>query len=144
MVHARFLEAYIHFASMYTTYHSFLVILIKDLIKKLSGRPHHLNLVQVQTLQYNFYAGYFPCVVRKANAHVDKNALNMCHQVKKGFCGIFVVIKQHQKGSHVYISSKRKIIFSYDVIFDESFLVRLNISHNLMQSQWLCIRLCNT
>ena len=31
MVHARFLEAYIHFVLMYTTYHIFPVLPIKDL-----------------------------------------------------------------------------------------------------------------
>ena len=34
MVHARFLEAYIHFALMYTTYHIFRVLPIKYLINK--------------------------------------------------------------------------------------------------------------
>ena len=40
---------------------------------------------------------FFPCVVRKATAHVDKKALNMRHQSQKGFCGIFVGIPQHKK-----------------------------------------------
>ena len=40
---------------------------------------------------------FFPFVVRKATAHVNKKALNMCHQAQKGFCGIFVGIPQHQK-----------------------------------------------
>ena len=34
MVHARVLEVYIHFTLMYTTYHIFPVLLIKDLINK--------------------------------------------------------------------------------------------------------------
>ena len=38
MVHARILEAYIHFALMYTADHIFLVIPIKDLINK-DGEP---------------------------------------------------------------------------------------------------------
>ena len=38
MVHARFSEAYIHFAFMYTTYHIFLIIPIKDLINE-DGDP---------------------------------------------------------------------------------------------------------
>ena len=45
----------------------------------------------------------------------------MRHQAQKGFCGILVGIPQHQKGYLVYIPSKRKIIFSYDVLFYESF-----------------------
>ena len=38
IVHDRFLEAYIHFAIMYTTYHIFLVLPIKDLINE-DGDP---------------------------------------------------------------------------------------------------------
>ena len=45
----------------------------------------------------------------------------MLHQVPKGFCGIFVRIPQHQKGYLVYVPSSRKIIYSYDVVFDKIF-----------------------
>ena len=45
----------------------------------------------------------------------------MCHQAQKGFCGIFVGIPQHQKGYRVYLTSTRKIISSYYVVFDEIF-----------------------
>ena len=48
----------------------------------------------------------------------------MGHQAQKGFLGIFVVIPQHQKGYLVYVIVARKIISSYDVVFDEIFLVR--------------------
>ena len=64
---------------------------------------------------------FFPGVVRKATAHVGKKALNMGHQAQKSFCGIFVGIPQHQKGYLVYVTSTRKIISSYDVVFDEGF-----------------------
>ena len=37
------------------------------------------------------------------------------------FCGIFVRITEHQKGYIVYVPITRKIISSYDVVFDESF-----------------------
>ena len=53
--------------------------------------------------------------------HVGKKALNMRYQVQKGFHGIFVGITQHQEGYLVYAPVTRKIISSYDVIFDESF-----------------------
>ena len=43
----------------------------------------------------------------------------MRHQVQKGFRGIFVGIPEHQKGYLVYVPSTRKIISSYDVVFDE-------------------------
>ena len=45
----------------------------------------------------------------------------MHHQVKKGFRGIFVGITQHQKVYLVYVPHKRKILSSYNVVFDESF-----------------------
>ena len=44
----------------------------------------------------------------------------MCHQAKKDFCGIFVGIPEHSKQYLVYVLSKRRIISSYDVVFDES------------------------
>ena len=45
----------------------------------------------------------------------------MRHQAQKGFRGIFVGIPRHQKGYLVYIPSTRKVISSYDVVFDEIF-----------------------
>ena len=52
---------------------------------------------------------------------LTKKALNMCHEAQKGFRGIFVGIPEHQKGCIVYVPSTRKVISSYDVLFDESF-----------------------
>ena len=43
----------------------------------------------------------------------------MHHQAQRGVCGIFVGIQQHQKGYLVYVPCTRKIISSYDVVFDE-------------------------
>ena len=65
---------------------------------------------------------FFPCAVRKSTAHVDKKALNIRHQVQKGFRSIFVVIPQHQKGYLVYVPSTRKIISSYDFFLYGFFL----------------------
>ena len=50
----------------------------------------------------------------------------MRHQAQKGFRGIFVGITQHQKGYLVYVPSTRKVILSYDVVFDESFVSALS------------------
>ena len=72
MLHARVLEAYIHFALMYTINHVFLVLPIKDMINK-DGKP---------TTPFKLVTGmkhsvshlcvlFFPCVVRKDTAHVD-------------------------------------------------------------------------
>ena len=64
---------------------------------------------------------FFPCVVRKDTVHVGTKALNICHQSQKCFCCIFVGIPHHQRGYLVYVPSTRKIISSYDVVFDEIF-----------------------
>ena len=69
---------------------------------------------------------FCPCVVRKATAHVETKTLNMRHQAQKGFRGILVGIPQHQKGYLVYVPSTRKLISSYDVRFDESFVSALS------------------
>ena len=44
----------------------------------------------------------------------------MRHQAQTGFRSIFVGIPRHQKGYLVYVSSTRKMIYLYDVVFDES------------------------
>ena len=64
---------------------------------------------------------FCPCVVRKYTAHVETKTLNMSHQAQKGFRGIFVGIPEHQEGYLVYVPSTRKVISSYNVVFDESF-----------------------
>ena len=64
---------------------------------------------------------FCPYVIRKAMAHVKTKTLNMRHQAQKGFRGIFVGNPDHQKEYLVYVPSTRKIISSYDVLFDESF-----------------------
>ena len=61
------------------------------------------------------------CVVCKVRAHVETKTLNMRHRARKGFRGIFVGIPEYQKGYLVYVPSNRKVILSYDVVFDESF-----------------------
>ena len=122
MVHARVSEAYINFALMYTTDHIFPVIPIKDLINKDGDptTPHKLATGTKPSVS-NLRVLFCPCVVWKYTAHVVTKALNMHHQAQKGFRGIFVGIPQHQKGYLVYVPSTRKIISSYDVVFDEIF-----------------------
>ena len=85
-------------------------------------QPHHLNLATgTKASVLHLYVLLCPCFLQKATAQVDKKALNMRHQAKKGFCGIFVGIPQHQNGSLVYVPGTRKIIYSYDVVLDEFF-----------------------
>ena len=64
---------------------------------------------------------FYSCVVRKATDHIETKTLNMCHQAQKRFRGIFVGIPEHQKGYLLYVPNTRKIMSSYDVVFDESF-----------------------
>ena len=98
MVHARVSEAYIHFALMYTTDHIFTVLLIKDLRNK-DGDPTTPQKLATVTKPSVSHLGvlFCPCVVRKSTTHVETKALNMRHQVQKGFHGIFVGIPEHQK-----------------------------------------------
>ena len=122
MVHARVMEVYVHFALMYRTDHIFLVLPIKYLINKDGNTttPHKLATGKKPSVSH-LRVLFFPCVVRKATAHVDTKTLNMRHQAQKGFRGIFVCIPEHQKGYLVYITSTRKVISLYDVVFDETF-----------------------
>ena len=93
MVHARVLEAYIHLVLMYTTDHIFPVLPIKDLINEYGKPTTPFKLVTCTKPSVPpLYVLICLCVVRKATAHVDKKALNMRHQVQKGFCGISVGI----------------------------------------------------
>ena len=67
----------------------------------------------------------------------------MRHQAQKSFCGIFIVIPQHQKGYLVYVPITRKIIPSYDVFFDESFTIVLAYTSQTY-SEAIAIRLAVT
>ena len=124
MVHARVPEVYVHFALMYTTDHIFQFLPIKYLINEDGdpSMPHNLETGTKPSVSH-LRVLCCPCVVRKATAHIETKTLNMRHQAPKGFRGIFVGIPEHQKGYLVYVPSTRKIISSYDVVFDESFLV---------------------
>ena len=107
---------------MYTTDHIFPVLPIKDIINKDGDptMPHKLATGTKPSVSH-LRVLFCPCVVRKATAHVETKTLNMLHQSQKGFCGIFVGIPQHQKRYLVYVPSTRKVISSYNVVFDESF-----------------------
>ena len=122
MVHARVPEVYVHFALMYTTDHIFPVLTIKDLINEDGDptTPHKLTTGTKPSVSH-LRVLFWPCVVWKAMTHVETKTLNMRHQAKKRFRGIFMGIPQHQKAYLVYIPSTRKISLSYAVLFDENF-----------------------
>ena len=125
MVHARVSEVYIHFALMYTSDHMFPVLPIKDMINE-DGKPTKPFKLATGTKPsvLHLCVLFCPGVVQKYTAHVGTKALDMGHQAQKVFRGIFVLIPQNQKGCLVYVTSTSKIISSYDVVFDEIFLVR--------------------
>ena len=122
MVHARVLEVYVHFTLMFTIDHIFLVIPIKDIINENGDptTPHKLSTDTKPSVSH-LCVLFCPCVVQKSTGHVETKTLNMRHQAQKVFRGIFVGIPQLQKGYLVYVPSTRKVILSYDVVFDESF-----------------------
>ena len=95
MLHARVLEAYIHFVLMYTTDHIILVLPIKDLINEDNEPTTPFKLATgTKSSVSNLHVLFCPSVVRKATAQVHKKVLNMRHQAQKGFCGILVGIPQ--------------------------------------------------
>ena len=90
-------------------------------------QQRHKKLQHVRNLQCHINVFlFFPCVVCKATAHVETKTLNMRHQAQKLFHGIFVGIPEHQKEYLVYVPITRKVISSYDVVFDESFYSALS------------------
>ena len=99
MVHARVLEAYIHFELMYMIDHIFLVLPIKYLINE-DGEPTMpfklATCMKPSVLKLRVL--FCPCVVQKSTAHVGTQALNMIHQAQKGFLGILVGVPQNKDG----------------------------------------------
>ena len=141
MVHARVLEAYIHFLFMYTTDHIFPVLPIKDMINEDVDPTTPFKLTTGMKPSVSHLRVLFsPCVVREATAHVGTKALNMRHQTKNCFRFIFVGIPQHQKGYILYILIIMKIISSYDVVFDKNFSSALSYTPQPYSEAWLCVR----
>ena len=121
MVHARVLEAYIHFQLMYMAYHIFLVLPIKDLINKDGNPTTPFKLATGTKPSVKYLCVLFClCVVWKDTVHVQTKELNMFHKAQKGFCGILIGIPQHQKGYLVYVSQTHNIISSHNVVLYES------------------------
>ena len=78
---------------MYTTDYIFPVLPIKDLINEDVKTTTPFKLMTGTKPSVSHLRVLFcTCVVRKATTHVEKKALNICHQAQKGFRGIFVGI----------------------------------------------------
>ena len=106
MVHARFSEACVHFALMYTTDHIFLVQPIKDLINEDGDptMPHKLATGMIPSVSH-LRVLCCPCVVRKYTAHVETNMLHESPSTKK----VFAV------SSLVFHNIKKDILCTYPV-----------------------------
>ena len=82
----------------------FPVLPIKYLINKDSKTTTTFKIVTDTKSSVSYLRFLFClCVVQRSTAHVGTKALNMLHQVQKGFCGIFIWIPQHQKGYLLYV-----------------------------------------
>ena len=99
MVHARFLEYYIHYALMHTSDHIFPVLPIKELINK-DGKPTTPFKIAtgMKPLILHLRILFCPCVVRKATAYVETKDSIMRQQAQKGIGGILFGISKQQKG----------------------------------------------
>ena len=106
MVHARVSEVHIHFALMYTTYHIFPVLPIKDMINEDSDptTPYKLATGTKPSVS-NLCVLFCPFIVRKATAHTGTKALNMRHQAQT----VFAV------SSFEFHSIKNDILCTYQV-----------------------------
>ena len=104
--------------------------------------PHKLETGTKPSVSY-LRVLFCSCVVRKSTAHVETKTLNMSHQAQKVFRGIFVGIPRHQKLYLVYVPSTRKVILSYDVVFDKSFSDALSYTSR-PYSEAMAIRLAVT
>ena len=146
MVYAEVSEAYIHFTIIYTTDQLFRVIPIKYLINEDGNTTTPVKLETGTKPSVSHSRVLFcPRVVRKATAHFETKALNMCYQSQKSFRGIFDGIPHHQKGYILYLPSTRKIISSYHVVFDENFSSALAYtSQPYLEAMAMCLAVTYT
>ena len=125
MVHARVLEACIHFVLLYTTDHISTVLQIKYMINKDGKLTTPFKHATGTNLQYHIYACYFFHVLYVNLLHTLTKVVKYTSPSAKGFFSIFVWIPQNQKEYLEYVLSTRKIISSYDFfIIMKVFLVR--------------------
>ena len=109
---------------MYTIDNIFSVIPIKNMENKDSEitTPHKLATGTKPSVS-NLRDLFCPCFLLKANAHVETKALNIRHQLQKGFHSIFVGIPQHQKGYLIYVPSTQKRFLCMALYLTKHFIV---------------------
>ena len=81
----------------------------------------HLNFRHVRNLQYHIYACYFTYLLYGDLCTGSEKGIKFVSPSPKVYRGIFVGIPQHQKVYLLYVPSTKKIISSYDAVFDEIF-----------------------
>ena len=125
MVHARVYDKYIFFAIIHTTDHIFPALPIKHLVNQYvePATPQKLA-TGTKPVVSNLFVLFCLCVLRKATAHVDTKALNMCHQSPEGFRIIFVGIPRHKKGTSSTYLVHKKQFFHMTLYLTKYFLVR--------------------
>ena len=145
IIHVRVSEAYIHFASIYTSYHIFPLLPIKDLINK-DGDPTTPFKLATGTKSSILYMRilFCPCFVRKDTAHVGSKTLIIRNQVQNVFRVILIIVKNNQKRYPVYVPQKRKIKSLYNASFGDIFIVLWRTHQNHIKKQCLCDRKCRT
>ena len=80
MVHAQFLEAYIHFVLIYTSNNILSVLPIKDLINEDDEPTTQFKIgIVTETSILRLGVLFCPCHVQKATAHVGTMELKMHH-----------------------------------------------------------------
>ena len=86
MVYAQVSYDYIIFSLMCTTHHIFLVLPTKHFVNQYGEPtiPHNLETV-VKPSVSNIWILFCLYVVKKATAHVNRNALNICHRSQRFF-----------------------------------------------------------
>ena len=121
MVHARVLEAYIHFTLMCTADHIFPVLTIKNLINEADNSTTLFRLMTgTKPSISHLHVLFCPCVVQNSTARIGTKSLNMRLQEQNCFRCIFVGITHHQKGYFVYVPQKRNIVSLNNAVFDDS------------------------
>ena len=111
---------------MNTTDHIFPVLPIKYMINKVGNPTTPFKLAtSTKPSVSHLHVLFCSCVVKKSTTHIDKKALNMCHQAQKGFAVSLLESHSIKKGYLVYVPSTRNIISSCHVVFDGSFAIAL-------------------
>ena len=111
---------------------------------KTESLPCHLNLRQMKNISITFTRVILSICCTESYCTCWEKGIKYASPSAKGFLRVFFGIHHHQKGYLVYVPHTSNIISSYDVVFDNIFLVRWHIRHNNMKRRWLYDWMCHT